>query len=132
MNLYVTCSALLVLLYFALSVNVSRVRMRRRKAGDVSEAQLNKAIRAHGNAGEYIPLFVVLFLFFRSATSLWLMGIAVAATISRFSHAAGMLLVPDVTKRHPLRFAGALVTYLCLLGFGIALLVQVGVPGQGV
>ena len=66
MNPLVLCSAALILLYAALSANVSRLRLRKQNDPEVTEAHLAKAIRAHGNASEYIPLYVVLFLYLSS------------------------------------------------------------------
>ena len=66
MNTLVLCSAALVLLFAVLSFNVSRVKLKRRKHPEVTEAEVTKAIRAHGNAAEYIPLFVGLFLYLNS------------------------------------------------------------------
>ncbi|HJY84784.1 MAG TPA: MAPEG family protein, partial [Candidatus Binatia bacterium] len=40
---------------------------------------------------------------------LWVMGIV---TASRYLHAAGMIFSPTLAKPHPLRFVGALGTYL--------------------
>ena len=127
MNPFLLCSAALVLLFAALSFNVSRMRLRRRKFPDVTEAEVNKAIRAHGNAAEYIPLFVAMFLYLNStqpSPGAFLVGIAVLATVSRFVHAAGMFRIAAVTERHPLRFYGALGTYICLFALGGALLLR--------
>jgi uncharacterized protein len=125
MNTLLLCSAALVLLYAALSFNVSRIRLKKRKYPEVTEAEVTKAIRAHGNAAEYIPLFVALFLYANSTQpSAYLVGFAVLATVSRFAHAAGMFRIPSVTERHPLRFYGALGTYICLFALGGALLVR--------
>ena len=127
MNTLLLCSAALVLLFAALSFNVSRVRLKRRKFPEVTEADVTKAIRAHGNAAEYIPLFVALFLYANStqpSPNVYFLGIAVLATVSRFAHAAGMFRISSVTERHPLRFYGALGTYICLFGLGGALLVR--------
>ena len=109
------------------SFNVSRVRLKRRKFPEVTEAEVTKAIRAHGNAAEYIPLFVALFLYANStqpSPNVYFLSIAVLATVSRFAHAAGMLRISSVTERHPLRFYGALGTYICLFALGGALLVR--------
>ena len=126
MNTLLLCSAALVLLYGLLSFNVSRMRLKRRKYPEITEAEVTKAIRAHGNAAEYIPLFVALFLYFNSMEpSVYVAGIAVLATVSRAAHAAGMFLIPSVTERHPLRFYGALGTYICLFALGGTLLVRV-------
>ena len=127
MNTLLLCSAALVLLFAALSFNVSRMRLKRRKFPEVTEAEITKAIRAHGNAAEYIPLFVALFLYVNStqpSPSLYLVCVAVLATVSRFAHAAGMFRIASVTERHPLRFYGALGTYISLFAFGGALLIR--------
>lgn len=123
MNTFLLSAGALVLLYAVLSTNVSLVRLRKRKSPGVTEAQLTKAIRAHGNASEYIPLLVAIFLYLHSIqASAFLAVVAVVATLSRVLHAAGMFLIPNVTERHPLRFIGAAGTYVCLFIFGVALL----------
>jgi uncharacterized membrane protein YecN with MAPEG domain len=123
-NTVVLCVALLVVFYGALSLNVSRVRRKRRSDSTVTEAALTKAIRAHGNAAEYIPLFVAGLLYLNSvAPSPFVVGLAVAVVVCRLMHTAGMLLVPAVSVRHPLRFIGALGTYFCLFALGGALIV---------
>ena len=127
MNTLLLCSAALVLLFAALSFNVSRVRLKRRKFPLITEAEVTKAIRAHGNSAEYIPLFVALFLYANStqpSPSVYLLSIAVIATVSRFAHAAGMFRIASITERHPLRFYGALGTYICLFALGGELLVH--------
>ena len=123
-NTVVLCVAILVIFYGALSLNVSLVRRKRRSDSTVTEATLTKAIRAHGNAAEYIPLFAVGLLYLNSvAPSHFVVGLAVAVVACRFMHAAGMFLVPAASERHPLRFVGALGTYFCLFALGGALLV---------
>lgn len=124
MNIFLFCSAILVLFYFALSFNVSRLRSGMRGTAAVTDVQLTKAVRAHGNSAEYIPLFVVAFLYFSSTDLVWLQAIAVAATASRIAHASGLLLAASANARHPLRFIGALGTYACGFAFGIAFLIQ--------
>lgn len=127
MNPLLLCSAALVLLYAGLSLNVSLVRRKRRSFPEIPEAEVIKAIRAHGNAGEYIPLFVAVFLYLNSAQpgpSVFLVSVATLATLSRFAHAAGMLRIASVAERHPLRFYGALGTYIGLFALGAALLVR--------
>jgi uncharacterized membrane protein YecN with MAPEG domain len=123
-NTVVLCVALLVVLYGALSLNVSRVRRKRRSDSTVTEAALTKAIRAHGNAAEYIPLFAAGLLYLNSvAPSPFVVGLAVAVVVCRLMHAAGMFLIPTVNEPHPLRFIGALGTYFCLFALGGALVV---------
>ncbi|MBX3628154.1 MAG: MAPEG family protein [Rhizobacter sp.] len=121
----VLCVAVLVLFYAALSLNVSRVRLKRRSDPSVSEAMLTKAIRAHGNASEYIPLFVAGLLYLNAvAPGPFVIGLAIAVLLCRLLHATGMFLIPSVAERHPLRFIGALGTYFCLFALGGALLMH--------
>jgi len=125
MSIFLLCAAILILLYAALSTNVSRMRLRKRKFPHVTEAELTKAVRAHGNASEYVPLFVAVFIYLHSyQAGPFLAVVAVAATLSRFLHAAGMFRIASVAERHPLRFYGALGTYICLFVFGGALLAR--------
>ena len=122
-NTAVLCVAVLVLFYGALSFNVSRVRRKRRSDPTVTEDALTKAIRAHGNASEYVPLFTACLLYLNAASpSGFVTGLAVAVLVCRLSHAAGMFLTPTVNDRHPLRFVGALGSYFCLFAIGGALL----------
>ncbi|WP_043310180.1 MAPEG family protein [Pseudomonas sp. ML96] len=54
-------AAILALLLIALSLNISRLRMRHQVAfGDGGKPDLTKAIRAHGNSLEQSVLFIVL------------------------------------------------------------------------
>lgn len=124
-NVFLLCAGVLVLLYAGLSNNVSRMRLRNQKSSDVTEAEMTKAIRAHGNASEYIPLLVALFLYFQlTQAGVMFAVIAIVATLSRIIHAAGMFRIANVSERHPLRFFGALGTYLCLFALGGALVVR--------
>ncbi len=129
MNAYLICSAMLVLLYFALSINVSLTRQRTKTgigAGSDPSGPLNKAVRAHGNAAEYVPIFVALFLYFlMSGAGGWITWVVVIVTICRVSHAMGMLMTPNFNAPpHPLRALGALGTYLGGFALGVALLMR--------
>jgi uncharacterized membrane protein YecN with MAPEG domain len=129
MTVYLVCSAVLVILYFALSLNVSRVRGQTKTGigtGADPSGPLNKAVRAHGNASEYVPLFVALFLYFSmSAPAGWIAWVVVLVTVARVAHAAGMLLTRSFdAPPHPLRGIGGVGTYLGGLALGVALLLR--------
>jgi len=129
MRIYLICSAVLVILYFALAFNVSRLRGQTKTgigSGADPSGPLSKAVRAHGNAAEYAPIFIALFLYFSlSAPSGWIPWVVVIVTIARVLHAAGMLMTPTFdAPPHPLRALGALGTYLGGLAFGVALLLR--------
>jgi uncharacterized membrane protein YecN with MAPEG domain len=124
---FLVCSAVLVILYFALALNVSLTRRRTRTgigAGDDPAGPMNKAVRAHGNAAEYIPIFVALFLYFLlSGAGGWIEWVAIIVTACRVLHALGMLMTQSFNRPpHPLRAIGALGTYVGGLMLGIALL----------
>lgn len=125
MTTVLLCSAFLVFLYALLSVNVSRIRLRGQQSSRVKEAQLTQAVRAHGNAAEYIPLIVALLLYLNQAAPSQLVSvIAVIAALSRALHAAAMLFVPEIHLREKLRFVGALGTYVSLFALGCVLVGQ--------
>jgi uncharacterized protein len=129
MNVYLLCTAILVLLYFVLALNVSMTRGRVKVgvgSGDDPDGPLNKAVRAHGNAAEFVPLFVALFLYFLlSGSGGWVTWAVVIVTISRVLHALGMLMTPTFKdKPHPLRAIGALGTYVGGFALGVALLLR--------
>ncbi len=130
MNVYLICSAILVLMYFALALNVSLTRGRVKigiGSGPDPSGPLNKAVRTHGNAGEFVPIFVTLFLYFLiSGAGGWIIGVVVVATVSRVLHAIGMLATTDFNRGpHALRAIGAMGTYLSGVALGIALVMRV-------
>ena len=129
MNAYLVCSAILVILYFVLAINVSMTRRKTRTgigAGNDPGGPMNKAVRAHGNAAEYVPIFVALFLYFLLAgAGGWITWVVVIVTTCRVLHALGMFMSKDFNSPpHPLRALGALGTYLGGLALGIALLMR--------
>lgn len=128
MNVYALCSATLVILYFLLAFNVSMNRVRARTgvgAGSNSSGPLNKSIRAHGNAAEYIPLFVLLFLYFGFAgAASWIRWVVIAITLCRLMHPLSLYLSADLNKAQPLRFVSSVGTYAGGLTLGIVLLLR--------
>jgi len=128
MYVALACVALLGVLLFGLGLAVSL----RRGTADVLIGHpadpadpLHKLVRAHGNAAEYAPFLAVLMLASGGGEPatwvLWCMGLATAA---RYLHAAGMLLSPTLAKPQPLRFVGALGTYLTGLALSVGLLLR--------
>lgn len=113
----VMCTALLGLLVFGLGLAVSLTRGQTGTnfgANPDPADRLYKMVRAHANATEYAPMLAVLMLLIGNHTPvswiLWVMWIAIA---SRYLHAAGMIFSPTLAQPHPLRFIGALGTYIC-------------------
>jgi uncharacterized protein len=128
MNAYLLCSAILVIVYFLLANNVSRIRVGSGVGFGLSDdpaGPLNRAIRAHGNSAEYTPIFLVLFLYFLSTgASGWITWVVVAVTVCRVLHPISILMAPDLNGRYVPRFIAALGTYLGGLALGVALLLR--------
>ena len=126
MTAALVCTALLGLLVFGLGLGVSTLRGststnigHKLDPGD----PLHKMVRAHGNATEYAPMLAILMLAIagRGATP-WMVWTFAAATLSRYLHAAGMVLSSSLDRPQPLRFVGALGTYVTGLLLVVALL----------
>ena len=125
MTTAIICTAILAALLFLLGFNVSLKRGATGRAGGSQlptdpASRLLIAIRAHGNAAEYIPTFAVLFLLVGARTHAWIaIPLILGATASRLMHAYAMLTAPSLAAGVPARLVGALGTYL----FGVALAV---------
>lgn len=127
--IYLLCTGVLVILYFALALNVSRMRGATKTgvgSGDDPSGPLNKAVRAHGNASEYIPIFVALFLYLLlSGTGGWLEWVAVIITVCRILQAMGMLMTKTFNAPpHPLRAIGSTGTYIGGFILGVTLILR--------
>jgi hypothetical protein len=126
MNVALLCAALLGLLVFGLGLAVSLRRGSTQTiighATDPADP-LHKLVRAHGNATEYAPMMAVLMLAAASRNpSSWMTWTFVAATAFRYLHAAGMIFYPRLDRPNPLRFVGALGTYVAGLALVLATL----------
>jgi uncharacterized protein len=129
MSVALVCTALLGLLVFGLGLAVSALRgstgTNIGHGRDPSD-RLHKVVRAHGNAAEYAPMLAILMLAIAArGCTMWMVWTFVAATVFRYLHAAGMLLSPSLDRPQPLRFVGALGTYLSGLALVAAALLVV-------
>jgi uncharacterized membrane protein YecN with MAPEG domain len=129
MKVAITCSALMGLLLFALGLYVSTMRGRTQQVGTTPQNPadpLFKAIRAHGNTAEYVPMLAIL-MFYLGAHSPagWILWTMIIVTACRFLIVFGILLSPSLDRPQPLRFIGALGTYLGGLVLSIAALISV-------
>ena len=123
-TLQIVCLALLGLLVFVLGANVTRHRAIRGATGNQMPTdpadRMFIAQRAHGNATEYVPTLAVLILVCATLSDgWWVDALAVAAVVSRYLHAIGMLTSQTLATHGPVRDLGATGTYLT----GIALAV---------
>lgn len=123
MEMAVVCTALLGLLVFGLGILVSMARGETKVSiGHPTDptSELHKRVRAHANAAEYAPMMAILILLVGARNpSTWMVVVMVLATVSRYLHAAGMLMSVSLDRAQPLRLVGAAGTYL----MGVALVV---------
>lgn len=116
-------------LVFALGANVTRLRALRGRDGGPQDStapddRLFIAVRAHGNASEYVPTLIVLFLLVGwLSPGWWSITLVVAATTSRLAHAYGILSSQSLAVPTMAREAAAAGTYV----FGVALAVTAAV-----
>lgn len=114
-----TCAAL-ALLITALSINISRLRIRYRVSfGDGGHKDLLTAMRAHGNTLEQSVLFALLLLVLElyQPAAQALMGVAAVFVGARVLHAAAVL-----GRQLLLRQVAHAVSVLCLLALVVGLL----------
>jgi len=108
--------ALLALLIVWLSLRVIKLRQSKKIGlGDGGETQLQIAIRAQGNATEYIPISLILLLLLElNKAYIPLIHIAgIVVVISRLLHARGL-----ITSNTPYRVLGMQLTLFALIGLG--------------
>ncbi|HQS16022.1 MAPEG family protein [Reyranella sp.] len=97
MPVFFVCAGLLGLLAVALAVNVGLMRGRKRiNLGDGGDAEMQAAVRAHGNLVEFAPLTLLMIYmasdFYGFGT---VAALSVVLLVARLLHAGGMLgLVP--------------------------------------
>jgi uncharacterized membrane protein YecN with MAPEG domain len=130
MNTAIICTAALGALVFALGANVTWHRARRGKSGGPQSStdpsdRLLIAVRAHGNAAEYVPTLIVLFLLVAwQSPGWWAATLTVVATAGRVVHAYGMLTSSSLAQPTVAREGGAALTYLS--GLALAVTAAVG------
>jgi len=115
-SIVIIYASLLALLLIALSLNVVRLRQRHQVGiGTGSIQALERAVRAHGNFCEYVPLTVVLLVLVElggsvPAWSLHLLGLVLV--VARLAHAVGLSRSAGASKA---RIVGTLLTWIVLV-----------------
>ena len=111
-----------VILMLALALNVTRHRLQAATEGH-DERRLEKAIRAHGNNTEYVPiiLFCIALLVAFGSTAAWVHGLCATLFVSRLLHAHGIQQFAPLPKT---RVIGNFGTWGVMLGTAIALVYQ--------
>ena len=125
----IVCIALMGILLFVLGANVSRQRGIRGAGNQAPTDPADRlliAIRAHGNAAEYIPTMIVLLLVCSTLSDSWLVDVlAVASLAARTTHAVGMLSAKTLAAHGPLRDFGAFGTYFVGVALGVTAIVTI-------
>jgi uncharacterized membrane protein YecN with MAPEG domain len=125
MTTAIICTAILAAMLFLLGFNVSRMRGVTAKEGGSQmptdpASPLLLAIRAHGNAAEYVPTLIVLFLLVGArGPAVVAVPLIVGATLARVLHAVALLTAGSMGNESAPRLIGAIGTYV----FGAALAV---------
>ena len=115
--LYIALNAAIMV---ALAANVIRMRYRTRtRSGDAGNPGMMRAVRAHGNNTEYVPIALILMIFAHSlgAGLPLIHAIGLPLTVGRVLHGVGFL-----DRRHEtscghsyLRMAGMILTFFAIL-----------------
>lgn len=117
-------AGLLAMLLVALSVHTIRERRRAQAAlGDRGAPRLKRAVRAHGNFTEYVPLSVLMLLMIElTQHPLWLLhALGLGLLIGRASHAFG---ITRAEENFRWRIFGMVMTFGVLLISAALLLVH--------
>ena len=122
---------LLGLLVFLLGANVSRERrsvtVTQHEAEADPKSALRKAIRAHGNCIEYVPMLSLMILAIGLRLPLmpvWISVLMLAAVASRYVHALGILTGGSVFEANAMKAIGALGTYVTGLVLAVILIMH--------
>ena len=128
MKTALVCISLLGLLVFGLGFAVSTLRGLKETltgSSDDPEDSLHKLLRAHGNTTEYAAILAILMYALGSMSpATWVLWFMVIATVSRYAIALGLILSSTMARPHPLRFIGAMGTYVSGIGLCVALLLK--------
>lgn len=115
-------AALLALLFVALSVRTLRMRRRLRIAvGDQGNEAMLRAMRAHANFAEYVPLALLLLYFLEQsgARPVLVHAFGISLLAGRLLHAWG---VSQVREDYRFRVAGMALTLAPLIAASMRLL----------
>ncbi len=108
----------LFVIYMAKLVTDVRLKIKK-TATDEQKLALHVAVRAHGNAIEYIPIALVLLLMAELSgwSSLWLHGFGAMFVLARISHGYGY--TKTLGKPSKFRFYGIIFTWLAIIGLSV-------------
>lgn len=128
MTISLICISLLGLLVLVGAFAVTIHRGKSNTLGGYSTDDLNdplfRAVRAHGNAVEYVPLLmVVMYILGQGQPAFWVEVCMAVVTLARYLTFFGLYSF-TMAKPNPLRFIGSLLTYVVGVALCIALLLS--------
>lgn len=110
---------LMGLLVFILGLNVSKQRssiiLTQHEAEADPNSALRKAMRAHGNCVEYVPMLCLMILALGLRSPIlpwWTAALMLGAVAARYIHALGVLTGGSIYEPNAMKFIGALGTYI--------------------
>jgi uncharacterized membrane protein YecN with MAPEG domain len=115
-------ASLLAIVLFVLALRVVALRRRFRiGVGDGGQVPLQRAIRAHANFAEYVPLVVLLLYFVETRTQAgaWVHVFGIALLAGRIVHAGAVSQIDESIRA---RVVGMTLTFAALLGSALWLL----------
>jgi uncharacterized protein len=118
-------AAALTLLYIALTLHVIRQRRTAKASlGTNGSKALERAVRAHGNFIEYVPLALILMIAeMRAAHPYSLHGVGIALVVARSLHALG---ISNLNEDFRLRITGMMMTFAVLVVLAILVVIPTG------
>ena len=117
-------AAIFGFVFVALSVRTILLRGRLGVAiGDGNQPILTRAVRAHSNFAEYVPLSLILiyFLELQAGASLWIHVLCIALLVGRITHAFG---VSQVEENERYRVIGMAFTFTVIISASIGLMIS--------
>jgi len=124
MTTAVLCVVAMALLIFVLGFWVSIQRGRTNVITGIQDdptSGLNKAVRAHGNATEFVPVLAILTLYLGTQdVAAWVGWAMIVAAVSRYLTVIGFLTCKTLEKPHVLKALGALGTYVAGIAMCVA------------
>jgi uncharacterized membrane protein YecN with MAPEG domain len=115
-------AAILALIFVALSVRTLLLRRKKGIAiGTADDPELTRAMRAHGNFAEYVPISLLLLFFLESRTGnlILIHALCTALVIGRLVHAYG---VSQINENYRYRVAGMFLTFGVIIYASLRLL----------
>lgn len=91
--------------------------------GNGDQPTLTRAVRAHANFAEYVPISLLLisFLEIRTRTNLLIHTLCIALVIGRIVHAIG---VSQIKEDFRYRIAGMMITFTVIVAASIGLMIS--------